>query len=142
MSVAVDRDHRPGLHPIHAILLAAVLPLLFGTLLCDIAYWKTAQIQWNNFASWLLAGALVVGAIALVAALVAWIRAEGARGRHLLYFLLLLAVWVLAFVDVLVHARDAWATMPDALVLSVIVAALACVAKWIALAGLSRRIVP
>lgn len=142
MSVAIDREYRTGLHPLHAILLAAMLPLLFGALLCDIAYWKTAEIQWNNFASWLLAGALVVGAGALVAALVAWIRADVLRGRHLLYFLVLLVVWILGFIDALVHARDAWATMPDALVLSVIVAAVACVAKWIALSGLWRRVAP
>jgi uncharacterized membrane protein len=130
------------LHPLHAILLAATLPLFLGALLSDIAYWKSYEIQWNNFASWLLAGGLLVGAIALVAALVALVRAGGDRGWHLLYFLLLLAAWALGFIDVLVHARDAWATMPSGLVLSVVVAAILCVAKWIALCGLCAPSTP
>ncbi len=37
-----------------------------------------------------------------------------ARGqRPIIYFLLLLATWILGFVNALVHAKDAWASMPD-----------------------------
>ena len=40
--------------------------------------------------------------------------ARAARRRDgLVYFLVLLAAWVLGFVDALVHAKDAWASMPD-----------------------------
>ena len=53
-----------------------------------------------------------------------------------MYFLLLLATWVLGFINALEHAKDAWATMPQGLVLSVIVTLLACAATWIGLSNL------
>jgi uncharacterized membrane protein len=134
MSVAVDRI-RWTLHPLNAVLLAGALALFLGALLSDIVYFRSYQIQWNNFASWLLAGALVVGAFALVAAIVGLFRVRG-RAWPVVYALLLLAVWILGFIDALVHARDAFATMPAGLVLSVIVVILACVALWIAFAGM------
>jgi uncharacterized membrane protein len=136
VAVVVERTRPPALHPINAILLAAAIPLFLGALLSDIAYAKTYEIQWTNFASWLLAGGLFIGAFALVAAIVELVRAGRREGRRVVYFLLLLATWVLGFIDALVHARDAWATMPTGLVLSLVVAILACTAKWIAFSGL------
>ena len=131
-----------GFHPIHAILVAAALPLLAGALLSDFAYWKSHEIQWTIFASWLNAGALLVLGIALVAALVALFRAAVRKGWRILYFLLLLATWVLGFINALVHAKDAWAAMPAGLWLSLVVAALACSAKWIAYMGMRREVAP
>jgi uncharacterized membrane protein len=129
-------------HPVHAILLAAAIPLLAGALLTDIAYWKSHEIQWTHFSSWLIAGGLVVLAIALVAAIVPLFRADARTGSRVLYFLLVLATWVLGFINALVHAKDAWAVMPEGLVLSIIVAALACTAKWIARLGLRSEVAP
>lgn len=128
MAVIVERIYSRTLHPVHAILLAGSLPLFLGALLSDIAYASSYQIQWSNFASWLLAGALVLAGFALLCGLIGLVR-DDRRERHAtLSFLLLVATWVLGFLDALVHARDAWAIMPTALVLSVIVAVLACAA--------------
>jgi uncharacterized membrane protein len=138
VAVVVERTRQSALHPLNAILLAAAIPLFAGALLSDIAYAKTYEIQWNNFASWLLAGGLFIGAFAVVCAIVGLVRADRREGRRIAYVVLLLATWVLGFVDALVHARDAWASMPTGLVLSTIVAVLACTAKWIALSGLGR----
>lgn len=49
---------------------------------------------------------------------------------------MLLATWLLGFINALEHAKDAWATMPLGLVLSVIVTVLACAATWIGLSNL------
>jgi hypothetical protein len=62
-------------------------------------------------------------------------RDAGNRGRLIVYFLALLATWVLGFVNVLVHAKDAWATMPEGLYLSAITALLALAAAWIGYSG-------
>ena len=136
--MAVHSEFVPvrAMHPIHAILLAATIPLFAGALLADIAYANSYEIQWTTFASWLIAGGLVFCGIALVAAAVGLFRADRRSGRRILYFLLVLAAWVSGFINALVHAKDAWAVMPEGLVLSVIVAALACIAKWIAFLGL------
>jgi uncharacterized membrane protein len=133
VSVSVDRMHHtpvPRLHPIHAVLLAGTVPLFLGAVLSDIAYSASYEIQWNNFASWLIVGGLIFGGSALLWAIVDLFRAERRGGRSLLYFLLLLLTWILGFINALVHARDAWASMPTGLILSAIVVVLACAATW------------
>ena len=134
MTVNENRLYERGLHPIHGVLLAGTIPLFLGGLLSDLAYANSFQIQWNNFASWLIAGGLVFGGFALLWAIINLIRADR-RGRHALpYMLLLLATWVVGFFNALTHARDAWAAMPMGLILSAIVVLLACASTWIGFA--------
>lgn len=124
----------------HAILAFSTLPLYLGALLCDGAYAQTAQVQWSNFASWLIAWALVFNGIALIWALVAALWPHRGRWRHRATYLLTLAGSViLAFVNSLVHARDAWATMPAAPILSALVFLLAAVAAGVGLAVPTRN---
>lgn len=121
----------PG--PLHATLLAGTVPLFLGALLSDIAYTQTFQIQWANFASWLIAGALVFCGLALLCALVNLLRAERKAGAPALYVLLLLVTWILGLVNAFQHAKDAYAAMPAGLVLSAIVLLLTLAATWIGL---------
>ena len=125
------------LHPLHAILLAFPFPLFLGALLSDLAYRSSFHVQWANFSSWLIAGGLLGGGFALLWALVNLFRWGTARkGRPIVYCVVLLAMWLLGFVNALVHAKDAWATMPEGLYLSAIAALLALVATWIGFSGL------
>ena len=135
MTTTVDRTYPRTLHPVHAILLAGTIPLFLGATLSDIAYAASYQIQWSNFASWLIAGALVFNGLALLCAIIGLFRADRREGRAVVYVLLLLATWVLGFINALVHARDAWAMMPTGLVLSVIVTLLACAATCAGFCG-------
>jgi len=128
--------HRCTPSPLHALLLAGSVPLFLGALLSDIAYFNSYQIQWSNFAAWLIAGGLVFCGLALLFALANLIRAERKGGRPTLYFVLLLVTWVLGLINTLEHAKDAWAVMPSGLVLSVIVTVLAVVAAWTGLSNL------
>ena len=136
MVVTIDRTSLRGLHPLHALLLAATTTLFLGALLSDVAYASSYQVQWLNFASWFIAGGLVLGALVLVFALVVLLRADLRVGRPLLYFVLVLAIWVLGFINALLHAKDAWASMPAGMFVSAIVAALACVATWVGFSSL------
>ncbi|GFM80221.1 membrane protein [Pseudomonas cichorii] len=136
MTVTANPVYRSTPSPLHAILLAGTVPLFLGALLSDIAYFKTFQIQWSNFASWLIAGGLFFCGLALLFALANLIRAEQKAGRPVLYFLLLLLTWVLGLVNAFEHAKDAWAVMPTGLILSVIVTLLAFVATWTGLTSL------
>lgn len=138
MTATVDRTPQRGLHPIHAVLLAGTIPLFLGALLSDIAYSSSFEIQWNNFASWLIAGGLVLGGLVLLWAVVDLFRTDRSGKRTLVYLLVLLASWGLGFINALIHARDAWASMPTGLVLSVIVTVLFCVATGIGFARLDR----
>lgn len=140
MGAVSVRGHLRPLHPLHAILLAFPFPLFLGALLSDLAYWWTFEIQWANFSSWLIAGGLLVGAFALLWALINLFRRETAsRKRSVLYFVVLLVMWVLGFINALVHAKDAWATMPEGLYLSAVVTLLALIAAWIGYSGFHDR---
>jgi uncharacterized membrane protein len=74
--------------------------------------------------------------LALLAALINLLRAQRKAGHPLTYFLLLLVTFVLGLVNAFEHAKDAWASMPSGLVLSVIVTVLACASTWV---GLNTR---
>lgn len=133
-SVAPGRTYRATPGPLHTILLAGSFTLFLGALLNDIAYFKTYEIQWSNFASWLIAGGLLFCGLALLFALGNLIRTRA--GRSGLYVLLLLATWVLGLINAFEHAKDAWAAMPFGLILSVLVTLLSVVSTWV---GLSPR---
>lgn len=129
-----DYRYRPG--PLHAMLLAGTVPLFLGALLSDIAYYNSFQIQWANFAAWLIAGGLLFAGLALLFALANLFGAERKAGRPVLYFLLLLVTWVVGLINAFEHAKDAWAVMPTGLVLSAIVAVLAVITAWLGLSNL------
>jgi uncharacterized membrane protein len=126
----------------HANLAFSALPLFAGALLSDWAYAQTEQVQWTNFAAWLIAGGLLLAALALLWGAVDTLRLRAMRHRRAwLPLVLLLAGVVLGFVNALVHAQDAWASMPSGLVLSFIVFVLVAAASVMALfAAPARRL--
>ncbi|WP_207869808.1 DUF2231 domain-containing protein [Pseudomonas sp. 51_B] len=136
MSATEHTLYRCTPSPLHAILLAGTVPLFLGALLSDIAYYMSYQIQWSNFAAWLIAGGLLFCGLALLFALANLVRARRKAGRPTIYLLLLLVTWVLGLINAFEHAKDAWAVMPAGLVLSVIVSILACVAAGLGLSNL------
>lgn len=128
------------LHPLHAILLSFPFPLFLGTLFSDIAYARTYQIQWANFAQWLNAGGLLAGGLVLLWALVGLLRRHGRDDRRrVVYFVLVLAMMAFGFWNALAHAKDAWAMMPEGLWLSVLSTILAFFASWVGFRGFQIR---
>lgn len=117
-----------AIHPLHGALLAGAMPLFLGAFLSDLAYGGSAEIQWSNFAQWLLVGAMVFTGLGLLWAFIAALRRRAWRAWPMLCFLLLLAAFVLGLIDCFVHARDAWGIMPTAPILSGIVTLLAILA--------------
>jgi uncharacterized membrane protein len=121
-----------ALHPLHAILLGFALPLFLGTLLSDLAYRASFDVQWANFASWLNAGGLLFSGFALLWALAGLLFGGRARRRpRAVYVLALVAMWAIGFINALVHSKDAWAVMPEGLYLSAVTALLALAAAWL-----------
>lgn len=135
MADTLARRYSQAIHPLHAVLLAGSVPLFLGATLSDLAYRASFHFQWVNMASWLLAGGLLLAGIALVFVIVDLARAH--RRVHGIgrYAVVLLAAWVVGFLDALYHARDAWASMPMGLVLSVITTLLAAAAAWLGFAS-------
>jgi uncharacterized membrane protein len=136
MAVTADRTRPradPGAsHPFHAFALSGAFVLFLGALLGDYAYWSSHQIQWSNFASWLLVGGMVLASIAVLCEVFALF----VGGRSWLRVLVVAATWVVGFFDALHHGRDAWAIMPGALWMSLLATLLALVATWLSFASL------
>ena len=132
----------PPIHPLHALLLAWPVALFPAALIADIAYCNTAEMQWSNFASWLIAGALLFGGLALLwAAIDAWRLRDGPAGpRRTWLFLLLLAMWIAGLVNAFHHAGDGWVSVgTTGILLSVLASVLALGAGWLAWAWETPR---
>jgi uncharacterized membrane protein len=124
----------------HAAFALSCVPLFLGALLSDWAYSSSHQIQWINFAAWLIAGGLLIAGPALLWGAVDVLRSSASRRpRGLIYLALLLATFVVGFINALVHGKDGWAAMPTGLILSAVVLVLATTASAVGLSGSLRR---
>lgn len=131
MTPLIENRYALTVRPMPAVFLAGMFPLFLGAALADATYAQTFHIQWNNFASWLLVGGLLFGAIALLFAIVDLFRATQRARGIVPYAVVLLAAWLVGLFNALLHARDAWASMPTALILSAVGAALSLLALWL-----------
>ncbi len=127
--------HWIAIRPFHAVMIAGSVPMFTGAMLTDIAYARTYEIQWNNFSSWLIVGGLVFAGVALSLAGFDLMRSRRRIYGTGMYAATLLAAWVVGFLNALMHARDAFASMPTGLVLSIITAVLTCIAVWLGFRG-------
>ena len=130
MAITIESRYSRVIHPFHAVLFAGTVVLFLSAALSDAKYASTYEIQWINFASWLIVGGLVLGGIALLFAIIDLSRPARRASGILVYATVLLGAWVVGLFDALMHARDAWGSMPGGLVLSVVATLLACVATW------------
>jgi uncharacterized membrane protein len=135
----INLRERPRRDPIGAFLLGGAVAFFIGSLMSDWAYFHTNEIQWKNFVSWLLMGGLVFGGLGLLWMLVELVRTHGSRQRGIIFFVLMLAVWILGFLNELVHAKDAFASMPEGLIISFIVVVLAIAATVLGLSTLTSE---
>ena len=101
-------------------------PIPFGmfvaTLVFDIIYAKTGEILWVKGAAWLVAMGLVFAIlpqiINLFMVFVGKTRVR-TRGQVINFWLNVVAI-IAALINAFVHSRDAYATMPDGLWLSIL----------------------
>lgn len=134
------RAYRPGLHPAHAILLSFPIALFTAALASDIAYLNTAEIQWSNLSQWAITGALIFGAPVVIWSVIDSVRSPGSGLHHppTLYFILVATMWALGLINAFKHSQDAWSSVGTlGVLLSLLCAALALAAGWIAHSSLS-----
>ena len=100
-------------NPVHAILLGFPITLFSSALVTDIVYLRTAEVQWTNFSSWLISGALLFGGPALAWALVALLLdlRGPCRNRNLIYAGVLAVMWIVGLVNAFKHSQDGWSSV-------------------------------
>jgi uncharacterized membrane protein len=121
-------------NPVHALLVPFPYVCFVGTLLTDLAYWKTADAQWEIFSDWLLLAGLVMAAFAVLAGLIDFLGNRRVRTTSVAWLHVagnVLAI-ILAIVNAFVHSRDGYtAIVPTGLMLSFIVVCLLSFTGWI-----------
>lgn len=123
-----------GGQPIYSTLVQFPVVCFTLTLLTDIAYWRTFNLMWQNFSSWLLFAGLVFGALAVIVGIIDFavrpaIRANRPAWPHVIGSVVVL---VLALLNSLVHAGDGWtAIVPWGLTLSVITVVVMIITDWL-----------
>ncbi|WP_312166794.1 DUF2231 domain-containing protein [Phenylobacterium sp.] len=121
-------------------LLAFPIALFTGALASDVTYLQTAELQWSNFSAWMIAGALLVGALVLVwsVASVIFPRRTG-RIRAGAYLLLVAIMWLAGLFNAFQHSRDGWSSVETTgLPLSLMSTFTALLAGWIGYSTLGR----
>jgi uncharacterized membrane protein len=123
MSARITPRATVGGVPIHAVFVPFPIVCFVGALLTDIAYAKTANIQYSNFSAWLLAFGTLFAGIAAVFGLIDFFGTRGEDRPTIGWIHLVgnLAIFVIALFNDFVHARDGWTSVvPTGLTLSVI----------------------
>src|ERR1700744_3316257 len=120
-------------HPLHAMLVPFPIACFVGTLITDIAYAQTPNMQWANMSAWFLTVGLIIGLLAVIAGLIDF--SGDSRIRDLR------AVWihaggnavalVLAIFNAFIHSRDAYTSVvPTGLILSALTVLILLVTGW------------
>jgi uncharacterized membrane protein len=123
-----------GRRPFYPLLVAFAVSCFLGTLATDIAYWRTADMMWADFADWLVTAGVLVGYATI---LVAFIEVFGLRSGPLLrptwpYAIGNIVTLILATLNMLVHTRDAWTSVvPWGVALSAAVVIVALITGWV-----------
>jgi uncharacterized membrane protein len=121
-------------HPLHPMLVPIPITCFIGTLITDIAYSRTYDMQWANFSVWLLAAGLIGALFAVITGMsdfvgdkrvrniaVAWVHGIGNGVASLL-----------AIFNVFVHSRDAYTSVvPTGLTLSILTVLIMAVTAWL-----------
>lgn len=121
------------LHPLHAILLAFPLALFSSGLASDIAYLKSALVQWSNFSAWLIAGGCFFGGLVLAwAIVVAVFPGRTTRVRALAYLAAVAVMFIAGLINAFQHSHDGWSAVGSiGLTLSIVSSLAALVAAVI-----------
>lgn len=123
----------------HGVLLAFPVALFSFAVVTDVAYLRTAEMQWTNFSAWSITIGLVFGGVALVSALLALLVGLRSRRRSalLLHAAALALMCVLGLINAFKHSQDAWSSVGAfGLILSILTALAALVAGAVAYSGM------
>lgn len=129
-------------HPIHPMLVTIPIACFVGTLLTDIAYWRTAEMTWANFSTWLVTVGVIVGILAAIAGLTDFLGSRRIRAQPTAWLHMAgnLVVLVLSFFNMLIHTRDAWTSVvPTGLILSALVVIILLFTGWLGWALVYRH---
>jgi uncharacterized membrane protein len=120
-------------NPLHPLLASIPFTCFTGALLTDIAYWRSANMQWANFAAWLLAAGLFVAVFAVIVGVIDFLSDRRVRdlGLTWMYACGNALALGLEIVNSFIHSRDAYTSVvPMGLILSVLAVMIMLATGW------------
>ena len=120
-------------NPLHPLLAAIPFTCFTGALLTDIAYWRSANMQWANFSAWLLAAGLFVAVFAVIVGLIDFLSDRSVRklGVAWMYAGGNALALALAILNSFIHSRDAYTSVvPLGLILSSLTVLIMLITGW------------
>jgi uncharacterized membrane protein len=121
-------------HPVHAAVVPFPIVCFTLVLVTDVLFWRTNNLMWQNFSSWLLFAGLIGGGLAAIfGAIDLLVRPSVRRQRPAwLHGVGNVVVLALAFLNSLVHSGDGWTgVVPWGLTLSAVTVLLLIVTVWL-----------
>jgi uncharacterized membrane protein len=131
-----------GRHPIHVMLLPFPLACFIGTLLTDLAYWRTSETMWADFSAWLVSAGVILGLLVAIAGLVDYLGGRPIPGLVPAwpYVLGNIVALLLAILNMLVHTHDGWTSVvPWGLTLSALVVLVLLFTCWMGWSPIYRH---
>ena len=128
--------------PLHSVLAPFSVAYFVGALLTDLTYWQTADMMWADFSAWLVSVGVVIGYLAVIAALfdVLTKRYAGLPAPVWPWAIANLVALILATFNMFIHSRDAWTSVvPSGLILSAVVVLILLFAEWMRWSAVSRN---
>ena len=129
-------------HAVFPVVAAVPTVCFIGTLLTDLAYWKSAEMMWADFSAWLVTTGVVFGFIALIVFIVDLLRGPFVRAQlpPWPFAVASLVALVLGTLNMLIHTRDAWTSVvPWGIALSAVTAIVIVVAGWMGRMAIYRQ---
>ena len=120
-------------HPIHAMLVAFPIALVFSTLGADTFYWWTGDVFWARAALWASGMAFLIGIVAGISGTVELLMVPGIRVRAASWTHFVIAVMLLSILGASWSFRLTGyveAVLPYGLLLSLLAAALTGLTGW------------
>ena len=140
--VAVYPAERIAAYPIHPLIAPFAVACFIGALLTDIAYWRSMEIMWTDFSTWLVTAGTLLAYVAAIAGAIDFfgrrlMRNDAAGWPYIIGNIVLL---VLATLNTLVHTHDAWTSVvPWGLTLSALVVLAFVLTAWMGWPVIYRR---
>src|SRR5690349_22463414 len=104
--------HEPALlprraaRPFYSMLVAFAVSCFVGLLATDLAYWRTADVMWSDFSTWLVTVGVVVGWAATIVTLIEAIARRRGYARPPWSFVIgYIVALILATLNMFVHTR-------------------------------------
>jgi uncharacterized membrane protein len=127
--------------PVFRLLVSFPIACFSAAFVTDVVYVVSARIMWADFSDWLLAGGIAVGVLAAIVGIADAASRRRVLPRRPVLPLAIggLVVLLLAFLDNLVHSRDAWTSVvPEGIALSAVIVLVMLITAWADAAAVSR----